>query len=287
MKEMIAFQERSLLLLEDTSKNQGNHNQTLSEILKNQQKLLAENEVVVAELNTKLTEQTSTADSMAQRISSLAEECQSLEETCESLTNAAAQDEETIAQLRVNLAQETAAAGDWKDLYVQSLSQPHQPRVRMQTDAPVSSLSIQEIIAEKDRRIAELNDRFTECYGQLVASQAGNWVGRYSLQPPEESSADNRTNPSKSKAVFPNSSAPNTILPFTGALNSFAPKPFSSLPGSFGSNPFLPNPASMSAQNPSSSAPNSFAPNPLSSAPNPNFKFPAASGARVTAPATY
>ncbi|KAJ2930815.1 hypothetical protein H1R20_g6270, partial [Candolleomyces eurysporus] len=181
MQNMIAFQEAVLLQLGDILKTQNKHNDTLSETVKSQKKLLAENDTIVTSLNTKLTEQSSENDSMRHRISSFSEECEKLNNLCKRSTEVAFRDEETIVQLKLKLVETTAEAGDWKDLYIQSLSQPHQPRMR--TDVSLSALSIQGIMEEKDRRIAELNDKLSECYGQLVASQTDTLVGRFPLPP--------------------------------------------------------------------------------------------------------
>ncbi|RXW19581.1 hypothetical protein EST38_g6277 [Candolleomyces aberdarensis] len=181
MQSIIAFQEGALLQLGDILKTQNKHKDTLSETVKNQKKVLAENDTIVIGINAKLTERSSENDTMKHRISSLTEECEKLNNLCKWSTEATARDEETIVQLKLKLVETTAEAGDWKDLYIQSLSQPHQPRMR--TDVPLSALSIQGILEEKDRRIAELNDKLSECYGQLVASQTDALVGRFPIPP--------------------------------------------------------------------------------------------------------
>ncbi|KAJ2930800.1 hypothetical protein H1R20_g6269, partial [Candolleomyces eurysporus] len=205
MQNMIAFQEAALLQLTDILKTQDRHIDALSETVKSQKQMLTENDATIAQLNAKVTEQTSDIDSMRHHISSLSEECENLASLRKSLTEDAARDEVTIAQLKLSLAEKTAAAGDWKDLYIQSLSQPHQPRMCIpRTDATFSTLSMQGIIAEKDRRIAELSDKLSECYGQLVASQAGNLAGPFSLSLPSivvgESAGDHEDVHSRSRS---------------------------------------------------------------------------------------
>uniref|UniRef100_A0A4Q2DIH5 Uncharacterized protein n=1 Tax=Candolleomyces aberdarensis TaxID=2316362 RepID=A0A4Q2DIH5_9AGAR len=205
MQNMIAFQEAVLLQLTDILKTQKRHSDSLSKTVKNQKQMLTENDATIAQLDAKLTEQASDVDSMQHHISSLTEECDNLASLRKSLTEDVARDEVTIAQLKLSLAEKTAAAGDWKDLYIQSLSQPHQPRMCIpRTDATFSTLSMQGIIAEKDRRIAELSDKLSECYGQLVASQAGNLAGPFLLPPPTivvgESAGDHEDLHSRSRS---------------------------------------------------------------------------------------
>jgi chromosome segregation ATPase len=178
MQEMITLQEAALLQLTNILRTQDKHNDALSQTVKSSKQSLAEKDTTIAHLNVKLTEYARENDSMRHRISSLDEECENLESVGKSMTGAAAQNEETIARLRLNLEEMTTAAGDWKDLYIQSLSQPHQPWMHMNVPS-----STQGIIAEKDRKIAELNDKLSECYRQLLASQAGNLGGGFSLPP--------------------------------------------------------------------------------------------------------
>ncbi|KAJ2912755.1 hypothetical protein MD484_g7659, partial [Candolleomyces efflorescens] len=177
-QEMITLQEAVLLELSNILRAQDKHNDTLSRTVKRLKQSRSEKDSTITQLNDKLTEHARENGAMRDHISSLVKECETLEGLRQSTIAAAAQSEETIARLKLNLAEKTTAAGEWKDLYIQSLSQPHQPR--MHARVPSSTLGI---IAEKDRKIAELNDKLSECYGYLVASQAGNLGGGLSLPP--------------------------------------------------------------------------------------------------------
>jgi hypothetical protein len=112
-------------------------------------------DATIDRLTTKLAEQ-------ASQILILTQEFEKLEQTRANLEKTINENEESMARLRINVAKERDAANQWKAHF--SLARGH-PNIYGTSDSSMIG-----IFDAHNRRIAELEEKLSECYGQLVAS---------------------------------------------------------------------------------------------------------------------
>ncbi|KAJ2914017.1 hypothetical protein MD484_g6386, partial [Candolleomyces efflorescens] len=111
-----------------------------------------DSDATIDRLTTKLAEQ-------ARQILIITQEFEKLQKTRTYLEKTIGENEESMARLRINVAKERDAANGWKMLFTLSRGQPH-----------IHGTSTVGIFDAHKRRIAELEEKLSECYEQLVAS---------------------------------------------------------------------------------------------------------------------
>jgi chromosome segregation ATPase len=130
-------------------------NMHLESLLSSMHETLAQRDATIDHLNDWRAKQETQILTLSQDHEKLKHFCTSLEETI-------AEDEEVMARLRITIAKEKAAA-EWKTLFTLSRAQPH-----IHWASTVSTVGIFEA---QNRKIAELQDKLSECHVLLVASR--------------------------------------------------------------------------------------------------------------------
>ncbi|KAJ2922135.1 hypothetical protein H1R20_g14963, partial [Candolleomyces eurysporus] len=133
-------------------------NMHLETLLSSLQGMLAQRDATIDHINDRRAEQEAQFLTLSQDHEKLRQFCTSLQETI-------AEDEEAMARLRIAIAKERVAAEEWKTLFNLSRAQPH-----IHGAANISTVGIFEA---QNRKIAELQDKLSECHMQLVASHNG------------------------------------------------------------------------------------------------------------------
>ncbi|RXW19579.1 hypothetical protein EST38_g6280 [Candolleomyces aberdarensis] len=142
----------------DTIRSLLERNLHLETLLSSIQETLAQRDATIAHLSDRRAKQEAQVLTLSQDREKLRQFCASLEQTI-------AEDEEAMARLRITIAKEKVAAEEWKTLFTLSRAQPH-----IHGAANISTVGIFEA---QNRKIAELQEKLSECHMQLVASHNG------------------------------------------------------------------------------------------------------------------